>query len=79
MKKGCKMNFETIMSFIGIIVIPFLGFLYKEANSLKKDLADYKKEVAEKYAPREELVRIEDKIDRLTQLVIERLPKGNNK
>lgn len=73
------MNFETIMSFIGIIVIPFLGFLYKEANTVKKDLADYKKEVAERYAPREELVRIEDKIDRLTQLVIERLPKGDNK
>lgn len=75
MKKGCKMNFETIMSFVGCIVVPFLGFLYREANALKKELADYKKEVAEKYAPREELIRIEDKIDNLTQLVIDRLPK----
>ena len=79
MKKAIRMNFETIMSFIGVVVIPFLGFLYKEANTVKKELADYKKEVAEKYAPREELIRIEDKIDNLTQLVIDRLPKRSSK
>ena len=75
MRKAVKMSFETIMSFVGAIVVPLVAFLYKESAETKKDLAGYKKEVAEKYAPREELIRIEDKIDDLTQLILDRLPK----
>lgn len=75
MRKVMRMGFETIMSFVGAIVVPLVAFLYKETAETKKDLAAYKKEVAEKYAPREELIRIEDKIDSLTQLIMDRLPK----
>ena len=79
MRKVIRMSFDGIMQIIGILVIPLIGFLYKESSSTKKDLADYKKEVADKYAPREELIRIEDKIDNLSQLIIDRLPKRSTK
>ena len=70
-----RMSFETIMSFVGAIVVPLVAFLYKESASTKQQLADYKKEVAEKYAPRDEIKRIEDKLDNLYQLILDRLPK----
>ena len=60
MRKAIRMSFETIMSFVAAIVVPLVVFLFKESSSTKKDLADYKKEVAEKYAPREEIKRIEE-------------------
>ena len=70
-----RMSFDVVMQIVGILVIPLIGFLYKESSCTKKDLADYKKEVAEKYAPRDEIIRIEDKIDNLTRLIMDRLPK----
>ena len=75
MGKVIKMSFDTIMQIVGVLVIPLIAFLYKESSSTKKDLADYKKEVAEKYAPRDEIKRIEDKLDNLYQLILDRLPK----
>lgn len=77
MRKATKMNisFETIMAFVSAVVAPVVAFVFKELLGTKKDLADYKKEVAEKYAPREEIKRIEDKIDNLYQLILDRLPK----
>lgn len=75
MRKAIRMSFETIMSFVAAIVVPLVVFLFKESSSTKKDLADYKKEVAEKYAPREEIKRIEDKLDNLYKLILDRLPK----
>ena len=75
MRKVIRMNFETIMSFVGVVVAPLVAFIFREVSGTKKELADYKKEVAEKYAPREELIRIEDKIDNLTRLVMDRFPK----
>lgn len=75
MRKVLKMNFETIMSFVGVVVAPLVAFIFRELSSTKKELADYKKEVAEKYASKEEFVRIEDKIDNLTRLVMDRFPK----
>lgn len=79
MRKAIKMSFETIMSFVAAIVVPLVAFLFKETSETKKELADYKKEVAEKYAPREEIKRIEDKLDNLYQLILDRLPKRSSK
>lgn len=75
MRKAMKMSFDTIMQIIGVLVIPIIGFLYKETSSTKKELADFKTKVAEEYAPRDEIKRIEDKIDNLYQLILDRLPK----
>jgi hypothetical protein len=75
MKKGIKMNFETIMSFVGCIVIPILGWLHKENASTKQELADFKTEVAKEYAMKEEFKRLEDKLDDMYKLLYERLPK----
>lgn len=84
MKKGWKMNFDVVMQIIGVLVLPILGFLYKETSTCKKDLAEFKTEVAKEYAMKEEIKRIEDKIDKqqdtlkdLYNLIIERLPKKN--
>ena len=75
MRKAIKMSFDTIMQIIGVLVIPIIGFLYKETSSTKKELADFKTKVAEEYAPRDEIKRIEDKLDNLYQLILDRLPK----
>ena len=75
MRKVMRMNFETIMSFVGVVVAPLVAFIFREVSGTKKELADYKKEVAERYAPREEIKRIEDKLDNLYQLILDRLPK----
>ena len=75
MRKAIRMSFDTIMQIIGVLVIPIIGFLYKETSSTKKELADFKTKVAEEYAPRDEIKRIEDKIDNLYQLILDRLPK----
>lgn len=75
MRKAIRMSFDTIMQIIGVLVIPIIGFLYKETSSTKKELADFKTKVAEEYAPRDEIKRIEDKLDNLYQLILDRLPK----
>ena len=75
MRKGMKMSFDVIMQIIGILVIPLVGFLYKETSTTKKELAEFKTKVAEEYAPRDEIKRIEDKLDNLYQLILDRLPK----
>jgi len=79
MKKVIKMSFDAIIQLISVLVVPIIGFLFKEISSVKKELADYKKEVAEKYASREEFVRLEDKIDNLSRLIMDRLPKRSSK
>lgn len=75
MRKVIRMNFETIMSFVGMIVIPVLGFLHRSNTKTSQDLADFKTEVARTYANKDEYVRLEGKIDNLVQLVMDRLPK----
>ena len=75
LRKVKKMNFETIMSFVGCIVIPILGWLHKENASTKQELADFKTEVAKEYAMKEEFKRLEDKLDDMYKLLYERLPK----
>ena len=75
MKRASKMSFDAIIQIIGILVVPVVGFLFKEVSATKKDLADYKKEAAEKYASRAEFIRLEDKIDNLSRLIMDRLPK----
>ena len=75
MRKALRMNFETIMSFVGCIVIPILGWLHRENASTKQELADFKTEVAKEYAMKEEFKRLEDKLDDMYKLLYERLPK----
>lgn len=75
MRKAIKMSFETIIQIISVLVVPLVAFLYKEISSAKKDLSEFKTKVAEEYAPRDEIKRIEDKLDNLYQLILDRLPK----
>ena len=68
-------RFETIMSFVGVIVAPLVAFIFKEVLGAKRELDAFKTKVAEEYAPRDEIKRIEDKLDNLYQLILDRLPK----
>ena len=75
MRKVMRMSFETIMSFVGCIVIPILGWIHRENSVTRKELADFKTEVAKEYAMKEEFKRLEDKLDDMYKLLYERLPK----
>lgn len=79
MRKALKMNFETIMSFVGVVVAPVVAFMFKEVLGAKRELDAFKTKVAEEYAPRDEIKRIEDKLDNLYQLILDRLPKREMK
>ena len=72
-------GFETIMSFVGVVVVPIIGYVFREVSSTKRELYNFKTKVAEEYAPRDEIKRIEDKLDNLYQLILDRLPKRGNK
>ena len=75
MRKVIRMNFETVMSFVGVVVAPLVAFIFKEVLGAKRELDAFKTKVAEEYAPRDEIKRIEDKLDTLYQLILDRLPK----
>ena len=79
MRKAWKMSFDTIIQIISVLVVPLVAFLYKEISSVKKEVSDFKTKVAEEYAPRDEIKRIEDKLDNLYQLILDRLPKRSSK
>ena len=79
MRKACKMSFDTIIQIISVLCVPIITFLYKEISSVKKEVSDFKTKVAEEYAPRDEIKRIEDKLDNLYQLILDRLPKRSSK
>lgn len=70
-----NISFETVMSFVGVVVAPVVAFIFKEVLGAKRDLDAFKTKVAEEYAPRDEIKRIEDKLDNLYQLILDRLPK----
>lgn len=44
--------------------------MYSNQRQIERDLADHKKETAEKYARNEDITRLDDKLDR----ILERLP-----
>jgi hypothetical protein len=75
MRKVIRMSFDTIMQILGVLIIPIVAFIHKETSSTKKELADFKTEVAREYAQKEEIIRVENKLDDIYKLILERLPK----
>lgn len=71
-----KMKLTTYEVWHGIatgIIIPFVVYMLTEINTSKKELSDYKVEVARELAGRvykSDIVRLEDKIDDLRNLFI---------
>ena len=64
------------------IIIPFVVYMITEINASKKELSDYKVEVARELAGRVykgDIVRLEDKIDDLRNLFISEIRKNHDK
>ncbi|MBO6305477.1 MAG: hypothetical protein J6M62_10440 [Selenomonadaceae bacterium] len=70
------------LQFLQIICVPAFGWLFYRVGELNKDLSNFKVKVAEqsvshaqKYALKEDIQRIENKLDDLRNLVIEEIKK----
>ena len=77
---------EAVMDWVQIIqmfCIPAFGYLFYAVGCVRKDLEDFKVEVAKEaknYATNEAILRMESKIDDLRTLIIEELrPKRAKK
>lgn len=69
------MEFDGIIKIVEILVIPTLAWIIREISGLKKEFFEFKAEVERDFSRKEEFIRLEDKIDKLTQLIMDRLPK----
>jgi hypothetical protein len=70
------------LQFLQIICVPAFGWLFLKLGEVRKELNDFKVEVAkdalaqaQKYALKEDISRIETKLDDLRNLVIEEVKK----
>lgn len=70
------------LQFLEIICVPAFGWLLYKVGEIRRDLENFKIEVArdnvsyaQKYALKEDIFRIESKIDDLRSLVIEEIKK----
>ena len=69
------MELDGIIKIVEVLVIPILAWIIREISGLKKEFFDFKAEVERDFSRKEEFIRLEDKIDKLTQLIMDRLPK----
>lgn len=70
------------LQFLQIVCVPAFGWVLYKVGELRRDLENFKVEVArdnvsyaQKYALKEDIFRIESKIDDLRSLVIEEIKK----
>ncbi|MBQ7632877.1 MAG: hypothetical protein IJS88_02025 [Alphaproteobacteria bacterium] len=66
------------LQFLQIICVPAFGWLFFKLGEIRKELEDFKVEVAKEaknYATNEAILRVESKIDGLRDLIIDELKK----
>lgn len=71
------MNMDWLQ-FLQIVCIPAFGWLFFKLGETRKELNDFKVEVAKEvknYATNEAILRVENKIDDLRNLIIEEIKK----
>jgi hypothetical protein len=59
------------IQFLQIVCVPAFGWFFYKLGELRRDLNDFKVEVAKEYAPQAHIIRLEVKIDNLHQLLWE--------
>lgn len=76
------MEMDTILRIVEFVVIPVVLWLIRELSTLKRDFYNYKEQVAHEYGTKEDMIRIEGKldsfsakIDTIYSMMIDRLPK----
>ncbi|MBR3675991.1 MAG: hypothetical protein IKN71_02535 [Alphaproteobacteria bacterium] len=74
------------LQFLQIICVPAFGWLFYKLGETRKELSDFKVEVAkgnvlyaQKYALKEDIQRMENKIDDLRDLIIEEMKKTSKR
>lgn len=74
------------LQFLQIICVPAFGWLFYKLGETRKELGDFKVEVAkgnvlyaQKYALKEDIQRMENKIDDLRDLIIEEMKKTSKR
>ena len=71
------MNMDWLQ-FLQIVCIPAFGWLFFKLGETRKELNDFRVEVAKEaknYATNEAILRVENKIDDLRNLIIEEIKK----
>lgn len=66
------------LQFLQIICVPAFGWLFFKLGETRKELNEFKVEVAKEaknYATNEAILRVENKIDDLRNLIIEEIKK----
>jgi hypothetical protein len=66
------------LQFLQIVCIPAFGWLFFKLGETRKELNDFRVEVAKEaknYATNEAILRVENKIDDLRNLIIEEIKK----
>ena len=74
-KRRNKMDFESVVRLLEVIVVPILVWIIHEISGLKKEFFDFMAEVEREFSRKEDIIRIENKFDSLYQLIMDRLPK----
>lgn len=59
------------IQFLQIVCVPAFGWLFFKIGELRRDLNDFKVQVAKEYATQHNISRLEGKIDNLHQLLWE--------
>ena len=75
MTKNKENIYEALHKLITGILIPVIFFLLSEIETLRSDLKDFQIQVARDYAKNEVIVRIEQKLDDIRNLVIQEIKK----
>lgn len=76
MPKSTERMLSMVHKFVTGILIPVIFYLLSQINEVKKDLAQFEVRVAKEasqYAMRDDIVRVESKIDELKNLIIQEI------
>lgn len=69
------MDIGLFMNIVSGVLVPVCIGLFSALAAVKKDLADFKVQVAREYATNETINRFETKIDELRNLIIAEIKK----
>lgn len=63
------------VQFLQIVCVPAFGWLFYRYGELKNELTKFKVEVAKEYATQQHIIRLENKLDDLRDLIIQELKR----
>jgi len=67
------MNADTIIQCLGLILLPFIAYLFNRIGKIKDDLDIHKLDVANNYAKKDDLKNALDKIEAVLEKIFDRI------